>query len=136
MDTNKIDSLQSVVSNLQEELTKQKLIMDSLSQENIKTKQRLGRLQPLTELADLFETPEKFQTFLEDLKMGIKADHCYIKDPIRQFHMEVPDLVRDKIVEIVKIEGLSNIKALEKVVNEALIDSEKKLKRKTRTYSK
>lgn len=135
VETAKVESLKSAVNNLQEELTQQKLITDTISEENIRTKHELGRLEPLVEFADLFETTEAFQGFLENLRRSFQVDSSGNQNMIVQLNMQVPELVRQKITETVKIEGLSNLKAFEKVINEALQDSEKKLKRQPRDYS-
>jgi len=136
VETEKIESLKSAVNKLQEELTQQKLITDTISEENIRTKHELERLEPLVEFADLFETTEAFQGFLENLRMSFQVDSSGKQKMIVQLNMQIPELVRQKITETVKIEGLSNLKAFEKAINEALQDSEKKLKRQPRDYSK
>lgn len=61
VETEKIESLKTALTNLQSELTEQKLITDTLSQQNLK-------LKPLIEFAQSFDSEMKLQQFMTLLK--------------------------------------------------------------------
>jgi|GEM_PF-1080554 len=61
VETEKVESLKKAIIKLQGELSEQKLITDTLSEQNIK-------LKPLIEFVEGFESEEKVQKFLELLK--------------------------------------------------------------------
>jgi site-specific recombinase XerD len=67
-DTTKLESLEGAVNRLQEELTQQKQITETISKENLKTKEELRKLQPLIEFIDSFDAPENLKTILNFLK--------------------------------------------------------------------
>jgi site-specific recombinase XerD len=63
VETEKLEALKSAVTKLQEELTQQKLITETICQQNLKVK-------PLIDFIDGFESAEKLETFLNLLKVS------------------------------------------------------------------
>jgi len=61
VETEKIESLKNAIVKLQEQLTEQKLITETISEQNIK-------LKPLIEFIEGFESEEKLQRFLDLLR--------------------------------------------------------------------
>lgn len=58
VETDKLESLKKSLVHLQEQLTEQKLITETISEQNVK-------LKPLIEFAEGFESPEKLQKFMD-----------------------------------------------------------------------
>ena len=116
MDTNKIDSLQRVVSSLQEELTKQKLIMDSLSQENIKTKEKLRNLEPFVEFVNNADASENLKMLLNSWRMDICED--YPDEVLRPLKIEFSPYMSKKIKEVAKTLGVSEPEALKQLLED------------------
>jgi len=75
VEADKIESLKGAVNKLQEELTQQKLITDTISEENVKIKKELHTLsdsinpiQPMLEFVNSFESPDAMMALLEAIK--------------------------------------------------------------------
>ena len=115
-DTVKIDSLQRVVSDLQEELTKQKLIIDSLSQENIKTKEKLRKLEPFVEFVNSTDASENLKTLLNFFRMDKLED--YPDERLRPLKVEFSPYVSKKIKEIAKTMGVTEQEALKQMLED------------------
>jgi len=118
-ETEKIESLKSAVSKLQEELTQQKLITQTISEENIKTKQQLEKLQPLVEFVNSFDMPQNLKTILD----FIKDD--YAEEKLRPLKVEFSPYISKKLEEIAKTEGITRKDAIEKFFKDNLETIEK-----------
>ena len=116
MDTVKIDSLQRVVSDLQEELTKQKLIIDSLSQENIKTKEKLRKLEPFVEFVNSTDASENLKKLLNFFRMDILED--YPDERLRPLKGEFSPYISKKIKEVAKTMGVTEQEALKQMLED------------------
>ena len=116
MDTVKIDSLQRVVSDLQEELTKQKLIIDSLSQENIKTKEKLRNLEPFVEFVNSTDASENLKKLLNFFRMDILED--YPDEKFRPLKGEFSPYISKKIKEVAKTMGVTEQEALTQMLED------------------
>jgi len=116
MDTVKIDSLHRVVSDLQEELTKQKLIIDSLSQENIKTKEKLRNLEPFVEFVNSTDASENLKTLLNFFRMDICTD--YPDERLRPLKVEFSPYISKKIREVAKTMGVTEQEALKQMLED------------------
>jgi len=116
MDTGKIDSLQRVVSDLQEELTKQKLIIDSLSQENIKTKEKLRKLEPFVEFVNSTDASENLKKLLNLFRMDILED--YPDEKFRPLKGEFSPYISKKIKEVAKTMGVTEQEALKQMLED------------------
>ena len=138
VETEKIESLKSAVTKLQEELTQQKLITDTISEGNIKTKQQLEKLQPLVEFVNSFDAPETLKAILEFLKEGFSED----SEKLRPLKVEFSPHVSKKLEEIAKANNVTQKEALKQLVEQNL-DTMKKteqtftsLEKRTRRSSK
>jgi HPt (histidine-containing phosphotransfer) domain-containing protein len=116
MDTAQIDSLQRVVSDLQEELTKQKLIIDSLSQENIKTKEKLRKLEPFVEFVNSTDASENLKTLLNFFRMDILEN--YPDEKFRPLKGEFSPHISKRIKEVAKTIGVTEQEALEQMLED------------------
>ena len=117
-ETEKIESLKNAINKLQEELTQQKLITDTISQENIRTKQELKKLQPLVEFVNSFDTSENLKTILNYLKEDYLED--YHGDRFRPLKVEFSPYISKKLEEIAKTMGITQKEALAEMVKEDL----------------
>jgi len=130
VETEKIESLKSAVNKLQEELTRQKLITDTISEENVRTKQELERLKPLVEFVNSFDAPENLKTILNYLREDYLDD--YSDDRFRPLKIEFSPYVSKKLEEIAKTMGITQKEALAELVKEDLEtmeNAEKKFKK-------
>jgi len=130
VETEKLESLKSAVNKLQEELTRQKLITDTISEENIRTKQELKKLQPLVEFVNSFDAPENLKTILNYLKEDYMEE--YSDDRFRPLKIEFSPYVSKKLEEIAKTMGITQKEALAELVKEDLEimeNAEKKFKK-------
>jgi integrase len=114
IDTVKIDSLQGVVSDLHEELTKQKLIIDSLSQENIKTKEKLRKLEPFVEFVNNTDASENLKALLNYFRMDIREN--YPDERFRPLKVEFSPYITKKIKEVAKTMGVTEQEALKQIL--------------------
>jgi hypothetical protein len=122
--------LKSAINKLQEELTQQKLITNTISKENIRTKQELKRLQPLVEFVNSFHVPENLKTILNYLKEDYLDD--YSDDRFRPLKVEFSPYVSKKLEEIAKTKGITKKEVLAELVKEDLEtveNGEKKFKK-------
>ncbi|MDH5266339.1 MAG: tyrosine-type recombinase/integrase [Candidatus Bathyarchaeota archaeon] len=130
VETEKIESLKSAVNKLQEELTRQRLITDTISEENIRTKQELERLQPLVEFVNSFDAPENLKTILNYLKEDYMD--AYSDERLRPLKVEISPYISKKLEEIAKKMGITQKEALAELVKEDLEtmeNAEKKFKK-------
>jgi hypothetical protein len=130
IETEKIDSLKSAVVKLQEELTQQRLITETISQENIKTKQEIMKLQPLVEFVNSFDTFENLKTILEYFKDDILDE--YPDEILRPIKCEFSPYISKQIAEIAKTMGITEKEALKQLFQndvKAMAKAEEKFKR-------
>lgn len=130
IETEKIDSLKSAVTNLQEELTRQRLITETMSEENIKTKQKLDKLQPLVEFVNSFDAFENLKTILEFFKDDIIGK--YPDETLRPTKGAFSPYISKQIAEIAKTMGITEKEALKQLFEndvEAMAKAEERFKR-------
>lgn len=136
VETEKIESLKSAVIKLQEDLTQQRLITNTISEENIRTKQQLEKLQPVVEFVNSFDTPENLKTILDFLKED------YSDDPerkLRPLKIEFSPWISKKLREIATKENLTEKEALKQLVEqnlETMQKAEEKFSRLERNANK
>ena len=125
IETEKIESLKSAVSQLQEELTQQKLITQTMSEESIKAKQQLEKLKPLVDFVNSFDTPENLKTILEFLKED------YSDGELRPLKVEFSPYIAKRLEEIANTKGIDQQEALKHLVEanlETMDEAEAKFK--------
>jgi integrase len=130
LETEKIESLKNAVNKLQEELIQQKLITDTISEENIRTKQELKRLQPLVEFVNSFDAPENLKTILNYLKEDYLGDQS--DDRFRPLKVEFSPYISKKLEKIAKTKGITQKEALKQLIEdnlETMTKTEQKFKR-------
>jgi integrase len=115
VDTNIIESLKDAVTNLQEDLTRQKLITDTISQDNLKTKEQLGKLQYLVEFVNSFDDYENLRTLLNFFKSEALNDYEGLPEKFRPIKSEFSPYIGIKLQEIAKTLGISEKEALKRL---------------------
>jgi len=68
IEAEKIESLKSAINKLQEDLMQQKVITDTISEENVKVKKEIEKLHPLIDFVNELEENGQLQIFLDLLK--------------------------------------------------------------------
>jgi integrase/ribosome assembly protein YihI (activator of Der GTPase) len=68
IEAEKIESLKSAINRLQEELTQQRVITDTISEENVKVKKEIKKLNPLIDFVNRLEENGQLQIFLDLLE--------------------------------------------------------------------
>lgn len=123
VDAEKVESLKKAINRLQEELTQQRLITNTISEENIKIKQEFQRLQPLVEFVNSFDAPENLKILLDYLR------HDYSDDSsdglLRPLKVEFSPYISKKLKEIAKTMGITEKEALRQLVVDNLETLEK-----------
>ncbi len=118
IEAEKIESLKSAVSGLQEELTRQKTITDTISEENVKLKKEFERLRPLVEFVNSFDAPENLKTILNFLKDDFTGN--YSDDKLRPLRVEFSPYISERIEEIARAKGITKKEAIQQLVEEDL----------------
>jgi integrase len=130
IETEKIESLKSAINKLQEELTQQKTITETISEENVKIKKEFERLQPLIDFVNSFDAPENLKTILNYLKDDYLDDAS--KGKSHPLKVEFSPYISKQIKEIAKTMGTTEEEALKQLLNndlEAIVKEEDKFKR-------
>jgi integrase len=116
IDTDKIDSLQNIVSNMQEELTKQKLVIESISKENIKIKDQVRKLEPFVDLVNSQDTSQNLKTLLSFFRDTITEN--YSDEKLSPLNTEFSPYISKKISEVAKTMGITEPEALKKILED------------------
>jgi integrase len=130
VNTTKLESLEGAVNKLQEELTQQKQITETISKENLKTKEELRKLQPLIEFMNSFDAPENLKTILSFLKNDFLNE--YADKRLRPLRVEFSPYISKQLTEIAKTKGITQKEALRQLVEDDLKtmeNAEEKFKR-------
>ncbi|HJW97938.1 MAG TPA: tyrosine-type recombinase/integrase [Candidatus Bathyarchaeia archaeon] len=140
IETQKLEILESAVCKLQEELTQQKQITESISKENVKTKEELRKLQPLVEFINSFDAPENLKTILSFLKDDFLDE--YADERPRPLRVEFSPYISKRLEEIAKTTGIDETEALRQLVEDDLKTMEnaeerfKKIEQRTKRSQK
>ena len=129
IDTNQLEALKDAVTKLQEDLTRQKLITDTISQDSIKTKEQLEKLQYLVEFVNSFDDYENLRILLNHFKMQVLDDYEDLPEKLRPIKSEFSPYIGIKLQEIAKTLGISEKEALKRLFAddvEAMKKSEKR----------
>jgi len=118
IEAEKIESLKSAINKLQEDLTQQRLITETISEENIKTKQQLDKLQPLVEFVNSFDTFENLKTILNYFKDDIVKN--YADEKFRPLKVEFSPYISERLEEIAKTMGITEKEALKQLIEDDL----------------
>ena len=129
IDTNQLEALKDAVTKLQEDLTRQKLITDTISQDSLKTKEQLEKLQYLVEFVNSFDDYENLRILLNHFKMQVLDDYEDLPEKLRPIKSEFSPYIGIKLQEIAKTLGISEKEALKRLFAddvEAMKKSEKR----------
>jgi site-specific recombinase XerD len=117
IETEKLESLRNVVNKLQEDLTQQRLITDTISQENVRVKKEIGKLQPLLEFINSFQDEKQLQLFMELLKTSSRIDFAekgtFVRVDFAQDELETIDKVAQK-------KGITRQEAIDLLIDEGV----------------
>jgi integrase len=115
VDTNIIESLKEAVTKLQEDLTRQKLITDTISQDSLKTKEQLEKLQYLVEFVNSFDDYENLRILLNHFKMQVLDDYEDLPEHLRPIRSEFSPYIGLKLQEVAKTLKISEKEALKRL---------------------
>jgi hypothetical protein len=115
VDTNIIESLKDAVTKLQEDLIRQKLITDTISQDSLKTKEQLEKLQYLVEFVNSFDDYEDLKIILNHFKMQVFDDYEGVPEYLRPIRSEFSPYIGMKLQEVAKTLGISEKEALKRL---------------------
>jgi integrase len=118
VETEKIDSLKNAINKLQQDLTEQKMITETVSEENIRIKKEVEKLQPLSEFIEGFKDPETLQLFLNLLKTSTAIRFPPDKGTFAKVDFE-PETY-ERIDKIAKRKGISKQEAINQIIDEGL----------------
>ena len=122
VETEKIETLKSAINKLQEELTQQKTITETISEENVKIKKEFERLQPLIDFVSSFDAPENLKTILNYLK----DDYLDVasEGKLRPLKVEFSPYISKQIKEVAKTMGITEKEALKQLIESNLLSME------------
>jgi integrase len=120
----KIDSLKNAIKGLQEELTQQKLITETISEENIKTKQKVEKLQPLSDFIESFKDEETLRLFLNLLKNAERISLPQDEGTFAKIDF-TPEL-SDKIDKVARKRKITRREAIDQLIDKGIKELEKK----------
>ena len=110
VETETIEILKKAVTKLQEDLTLQQTITNTISKENLKIKHEIERIQPIVEFANRFNSVKEIKSLIHIIKT----------DPMIQSSPYDPNIVFDETLEremneISEKEGITKDEALAKI---------------------
>jgi integrase len=118
IEAEKIESLKSAINKLQEELTQQKVITDTISEENVKVKKKIEKLNPLIDFVDQLEDFGQLQSFIELLKtsevISFPGRGAYVKMDLDD---EESAGMSKMVNKITKTKGVSKQEACSALIN-------------------
>jgi integrase len=118
VEAEKIDSMKNAINKLQQDLTEQKMITETVSEENIRIKKKVEKLQPLSEFIDGFKDPETLQLFLNLLKTSTAIRFPPDKGAFVKMDFE-PEM-HEKIDKIAKRKGITTQEAVTQIIEKGL----------------
>ena len=112
VETETIETLQKAVSKLQEDLTIQQTITNTISKENLKIKNEFARIQPIIDFVNTYNTVKEQQKILEFVKAEAEID-LLPYDP----NITFDETLEQQMSEISKKEGISKAEAMGKIAD-------------------
>ena len=126
VETETIEKLQNAVTKLQEDLTIQQTITNSISKENLKIRHELGRIQPIVDFVNTYNRDKEHQKLLEFVKAEGESDPAYASDII------LDETLEEEMLEISEKEGISKAEAMGKIADNhwtKVLEGQKKLEK-------
>lgn len=114
IEAEKIETLKSAINKLQEDLTQQRVITDTISEENVKVKKEIEKLHPLIDFVNELEENGQLQIFLDLLKTSETISFPE-KGSFRK--VELPDELREKVDKLAKDKGISKQEAYDLILD-------------------
>jgi len=115
-ETSQIEALKDAVTKLQEDLTRQKLITETLAQDNIKVKEQLDKLQYLAEFVERFDDYENLKTILDFFKMQVLGDEDQLPEKFRPIgKSEFSPYIGLQLKKIAETMGITEKEALKRL---------------------
>ena len=126
VETETIEKLQKAVTKLQEDLTIQQTITNSISKENLKIRHELGRIQPIVDFVNTYNRDKEHQKLLEFVKAEGESDPAYASDII------LDETLEEEMLEISEKEGISKAEAMTKIADKhwtGFLESQKQMEK-------
>jgi integrase len=123
-----IETLQKAVSKLQEDLTLQQTITNTISKENLKIRNEFARIQPIIDFVNTYNTVKEQQKILEFLKAEAESDLAPY-DP----NITFDETIEQQMNEISEKEGISKAEALTKIADNKwakFLESQKQMEKR------
>ena len=112
INADQLEALRDAVTALQEDLARQKLITDTITQNNLKTKEQLDKLNYLVEFVNHFDDYKNLKNILEFFEMDLLEDDADIPDMLRPLKVEFCPYIGLQLKKIAKTKGISEKEAL------------------------
>jgi len=112
IETETIETLKKAVTKLQEDLTLQQQITNTISEENLKIKRELGRIQPVIDFVNTYNTVKEQQKLLEFVKAESEIDPLPYNSNIT-----FDETLEQEMNEISEKEGISKAEAMTKIAD-------------------
>jgi integrase len=121
IEAEKIESLKSAINRLQEELTQQRVITDTISEENVKVKKEIEKLNPLIDFVNGLEESGQLQIFLDLLENSEE-----IGFPEGSFvNVDLPKELIESVDRTAKEKGISRQQVYDLILNKWMETVEK-----------
>jgi integrase len=117
-DINQLEALKDAVTKLQEDLTRQKLITDTITQDNLKTKKQLDKLQYLVEFVNSFDDYQNLKSILDFFKEQVLDDYGNIPEHLRPIRSEFTPYVGLQLKKIAETMGITEKEALKRIFSD------------------
>jgi integrase len=118
IDTNQLEALEDAVVKLQEDLTRQKLITDAITKDNLETKEQLGKLQHLVEFVNSFDDYRNLKTILDFFKEQVLDDYGNIPKHLQPSRSEFSPYVGIQLKKVAAAMGISEKEALKRIFSD------------------
>ena len=127
IETETIETLKKAVTKLQEDLTLQQQITNTISEENLKIKRELGRIQPVIDFVNTYNTVKEQQKLLEFVKAESEIDPLPYNSNIT-----FDETLEQEMNEISEKEGISKAEAMTKIADKhwtGVLESQKQMEK-------
>ena len=115
IDTDQLEALKDAVTNLQEDLTRQKLITDTITQDNLKVKEQLDKLNYLVDFVNHFDDYKNLKNLLEFFEMDLLEDGKDVPKMLRPLNVEFSPYIGLQLKKIAKTKGITEKEALKEM---------------------
>jgi plasmid maintenance system antidote protein VapI len=110
--------LKDAVTKLQEDLTRQKLITDTITQDSLKTKEQLDKLQYLVEFVNSFDDYQNLKTILDFFKQLVFDDYEDVPEHLRPIRSEFTPYIGLQLKKIAKTMGITEKEVLKRITSD------------------